>query len=30
VAAVLAPWMTDDGHAAHGLPVDTTDLDDRP
>jgi AcrR family transcriptional regulator len=29
VAAVLAPWMTDDGHAAHGLPVDTRDLDEQ-
>jgi DNA-binding transcriptional regulator YbjK len=26
VAAVLAPWMTDGGHAAHGMPVDTRDL----
>jgi len=29
VAAVLAPWMTDDGHAAHGLPLDTRDLGER-
>ena len=29
VAAVLAPWMTQDGHSAHGLPVDTCDLDER-
>ena len=30
VAAVLAPWMTRDGHAAHGLPVDTRDLAEQP
>ena len=29
VAAVLAPWMTDAGHAAHGLPLDTRELDGR-
>lgn len=29
VAAVLAPWMTEDGHSAHLLPVDTRDLDER-
>lgn len=29
VAAVLAPWMTSRGHAAHGMPVDTRDLDER-
>ena len=29
VAAVLAPWLTEDGHAIHGLPVDTRDLDER-
>jgi AcrR family transcriptional regulator len=29
VAAVLAPWLTEDGHSAHGLPVDSRDLDGR-
>jgi AcrR family transcriptional regulator len=29
VAAVLAPWMTEAGHAVHALPVDTRNFDER-
>jgi DNA-binding transcriptional regulator YbjK len=29
VAAVLAPWMTEAGHAVPGLPVDTRNFDER-